>query len=102
VKRERFDEILGKFEEDLARYASRGFTEKEFGDAVQRLVNSKILDAQTNSILAWNLALTEGNGVGFTAETQAVERMRGIEYAEAQELAREVFPPRTMLRLDQK
>ncbi len=102
VKRERFDEILGMFEEDLARYASKGFTKTEFDDAVQRLVNSKILDAQTNSILAWNLAVTEGNGVGFTAETKAVEQMRAVEYAETQELAREVFPPKTMLRLDQK
>ncbi len=80
VKRERFDEILGMFQDDLARYASKGFTQQEFDDAVQRLVNSKILDAQTNSILAWNLAVTEGNGVGFTAETKAVENLRAVEY----------------------
>ncbi len=102
VKRERFDEILGKFDEDLARYASQGFTEKEFADAVQRLVNSDILDAQTNSILAWKLAVAEGNGNDFTRATKAVQSMRGVGYDEAQELAREVFPPRTMLRLVQK
>jgi zinc protease len=102
VKRERFDEILGMFEEDLSRYASRGFTKKEFEDAVQRLVNSEILDAQTGAILAWNLAVAEGNGVGFPEETQAVERLRSVSFDDVQDLARVVFPPQGMLRLAQR
>jgi predicted Zn-dependent peptidase len=102
VKRERFDEILGKFDEDLARYATSGFTEKEYADAVQRLVNSDILDAQTNSMLAWKLAVAEGNGGDFTRATKLVEGMRAVSHAEVQELAREVFPSRTMLRIVQK
>lgn len=102
VKRERFDEILGKFDEDLARYETKGFTEQEFTDAVQRLANSEILDAQSNSMFAWKLAVAEGNGAGFTRATQLPEAVRAIRYAETQELAQEVFAPKTMLKITQK
>ena len=102
VKRERFDEILSKFDEDLKRYSSKGFTEKEHADAVQRLVNSKVLDAQTNSILAWDLAVAEGNGAGFRRATDAVESLRGVRYQDVQALASDVFQSKKMLRLVQK
>lgn len=102
VKRERFDEILRKFEEDLKRYVSSGFTETEYRDAVQRLVNSKILDAQTNSLLAWDLAVTEGNGVGFERTTKIVDHLRAVKFDEVQALARTTFPVNTLLRLNQK
>ena len=102
VKRERFDEILSKFEGDLRRYSSKGFTEKEHSDAVQRLVNSKVLDAQTNSLLAWDLAVNEGNGAGFRRATDAVDSLRAVKYEDVQALARDVFQSKKMLRLVQK
>jgi predicted Zn-dependent peptidase len=102
VKRERFDEILSKFEGDLRRYSSKGFTEKEHSDAVQRLVNSKVLDAQTNSLLAWDLAVNEGNGAGFRRATDAVDSLRAVRYQDVQALAKDVFQSKKMLRLVQK
>jgi zinc protease len=102
VKRERFDEIMGKFDEDLKRYATDGFSKKEFDDAVQRLVSSKILDQQDNAMTAWKLAVAEGDGVGFRAETEAVDRMRAVKFEETQALAKRVFAPGGMLKVVQK
>lgn len=102
VKRERFDETMGKFEEDLKRYVTEGFPKKEFDDAVQRLVSSKILDGQDNAMTAWKLAVAEGDGVGFRVETEAVERMRAVKYEDSQALAKRVFAPGAILRVAQK
>ena len=102
VKQERFDDILAMFDEDLVRYSTEGFPEQEFEDAVQRLVNSQILDAQNNARLAWSLALTEGNGVGFRRATGAVDRLRAVTYEEVQALAAEVFAPDEFLRMVQQ
>ncbi len=102
VKRERFDEICGKFEEDLARYSTEGFPRKEFDDAVQRLVNSAILDAQDNALTAWQMAIAEGDGAGFRAVTRQVDRLRAVTYDETQALARTVFDPAGILRVNQK
>jgi zinc protease len=46
VKRERFEEILAMFDDDLVRYSTEGFPREEFDSAVQRLVNSSILGRQ--------------------------------------------------------
>ena len=102
VKRDRFDEILGMFDEDLTRYSTRGFTEKEFLDAVQRLVNGVVLDAQNNARLAWKLAVAEGNGVGFRRETTAVDRLRAVAFEDVQALAAEIFAPEQVLRMVQQ
>jgi zinc protease len=102
VKRERFDEILGMFDEDLTRYSTSGFTEKEHEDAVTRLVNSYVLDRQDNEMFAWRLAVEEGNGVGFRRTTQTPELLRGVKHAEVQELAREIFAPERVLRMVQR
>ncbi len=99
IKRERFDEIRAMFEADLVRYAGGGLTEPEFNDAVQRLVNTQVLDTQSNAMSAWKLAIAEGNGLGYTAETQMVPRLRAVEYLKAQEMAREVFAPEGILRV---
>jgi zinc protease len=102
VKRDRFDEILAMFDEDLTRYSMRGFSRKEFTDAVQRLVNGHVLDAQSNAMQAWNLAVAEGNGAGFRRHTAAPESMRAVTYKQVQGLAREVFEPAGMWRLVQR
>ncbi len=102
VKRERFDEILGMFDEDLVRYSTDGFTQQEFDDAVQRLANGRILDAQNNARLAWRLARAEGDGLGFRRETGMVEAMRAVTYEEVQALAQEIFAPEGILRMVQQ
>jgi len=102
VKRDRFDEICGMFEEDLARYSTRGFPRAEFDDAVQRLVNAAILDAQDDALSAWRLAVAEGNGLGIRAETGWVDRIRAVTYEDTQELAKRVFAPEGLLRVNQK
>jgi zinc protease len=102
VKRDRFDEILGMFEEDLARYSTRGFTKREFADAVQRLVNGHVLDAQNNAMQAWNLAVAEGNGAGFRRHTGATDSLRAVGYDEVQSLSRDVFEPAGVYRLVQR
>ena len=102
VKRERFDEILGMFDEDLVRYSTVGFPEQEFRDAVTRLVNSHVLDRQDNALFAWRLAVEEGNGVGFRRVTQAPAELKAVTHAQVQELAREVFAPESVLRLVQQ
>ncbi|MGQ0722056.1 MAG: M16 family metallopeptidase [Candidatus Eiseniibacteriota bacterium] len=102
VKRDRFDEILAMFEEDLTRYSTRGFTKKEFADAVQRLVNGHVLDAQNNAMQAWSLAVAEGNGAGFRRHTGTTDSLRAVRYEEVQTLAREVFEPAGVLRLVQR
>ncbi|MBZ0266657.1 insulinase family protein, partial [bacterium] len=102
VKRERFDEILAMFDEDLARYAAGGFTEQEFEDASQRLVNRTILQAQDNVTTAFRLAVAEGNGAGFTQETRTVDRVRAVTWDQVRDLATEVFAPEKILRLVQQ
>jgi predicted Zn-dependent peptidase len=102
VQRERFDETLTQFEEDLARYAGGGFTEQEFADAVQRLVNGSVLGAQDNAVMAWQLAQAVGNGADPTLVTRAVDRYRGVDYADVTALAAEVFAPEGVYRLVQK
>ena len=102
VKRERFDEICAKFEEDLVRYSTQGFTRQEFDDAVQRLVNTTILDGQDNSLTAWQLAVTEGDGVGYRTSTEWVDRIHGVAYEDTQKLAKVVFDPAKILRVEQK
>lgn len=102
VQRERFDEILDMFDGDIARYASEGFSRQEFDDAIQRLVNSDVLSLQENARLAWDLAVAEGNGVGFEFVTRAVEAYRDVTYEETQALAHEVFRPDGILRLVQQ
>jgi zinc protease len=98
VKRDRFDEILAMFDEDLTRYATKGFAKGEFRDAVQRLVNAHVLDGQDNALRAWNLAVAEGNG-GFGRYTGTPDLLRAVTYAQVQGLAREVFAPEGVLRL---
>jgi zinc protease len=102
VKRERFEEILGMFDEDLARYSTTGFTEKEFADAVQRLVNRHILDAQDNALVAWRLAVAESDGVGFRTVTERLALLEKVTHADVQALAEEVFAPDEILRLVQQ
>jgi zinc protease len=102
VKRERFDEILGMFDEDLVRYSTTGFTEQEYQDAVTRLVNSHVLDRQDNARFAWRLAVEEGNGVGFRRVTQAPTELHAVTHAQVQELAQEVFAPESVLRMVQQ
>jgi len=102
VKRERFDEILGMFDEDLVRYATTGFDEKEYRDALTRLVNSHILDRQDNSLFAWRLAVEEGNGAGFRRVTRAPDELRAVTHDQVQALAREVFAPESLLRMVQQ
>lgn len=102
VKRERFDEILAMFDEDLARYAAGGFTEQEFDDAAQRLVNNAILQAQDNETTAFRLAVAEGDGVGFAHETRMVDRIRAVTWDQVRDLAGKVFAPEDVLRLVQQ
>ncbi|HMB68615.1 MAG TPA: insulinase family protein, partial [bacterium] len=102
VKRERFDEILAMFDEDLARYAAGGFERQEFDDAVQRLVNGYVLQSQDNDLMAFRLAVAEGNGVGVRHTTRAVERVRAVEWERVQRLAAEVFAPERILRMVQQ
>lgn len=102
VKRERFDEICAKFEDDLKRYSTEGFTRQEYDDAVQRLVNGVILDGQDNPLTAWQLAVAEGDGVGFRTVTRQVDRLRAVAYEDVQALARRVFDPAGILRVNQK
>jgi zinc protease len=102
VKRERFDEILGMFDEDLARYSTTGFPDNEFADAVQRLVNRHILDAQDNALLAWRLAVAEGDGVGFRRVTGRLEALESVTHDQVQALAAEVFAPEGILRMIQQ
>jgi zinc protease len=102
VKRERFDEILAMFDEDLVRYSTTGFEEKEFADAVQRLANAHILDMQNNGRLAWRLARAEGNGLGFRRVTRRADDLRSVSHAVVQDLAKEVFAPEKILRMVQQ
>lgn len=103
VKQERFDEILGMFDEDLARYTTdEGFTREEFDAAVQRLVNRSILDAQDNALTAWRLTVAESNGLGFEWHTQLVDGIREVTFEDVKSLAREVFAPNEIYRLNQQ
>jgi zinc protease len=102
VKRDRFDEILAMFDEDLARYASQGFAPDEFDDAVQRLVNAHVLDQQDNRLTAWKLAVAVGDGLGFRSHTQRPEALGAVTFAQVQELAKDVFAPEEVLRLVQQ
>ena len=102
VKRDRFDEVLGMFDEDLVRYSTTGFSEKEFDEAVLNLTNGRILDAQDNTRLAWRLARAEGDGLGFRHETGYVGSLRGVSYEEVQALARRIFTPEEILRVVQQ
>jgi zinc protease len=102
VKRERFDEILAMFDEDLTRYSTEGFPRQEFDDAVQRLVNTEVLSSQDNALLAFRLAVSEGNGAGFRHVTDSVARLRGVSYEDIQRLAAEVFAPEGILRMVQQ
>jgi zinc protease len=102
VKRERFDEILGMFDEDLARYSTLGFTDAEFADAVQQLTNTSILDDQDNARFAWKLAVAEGNGAGFQRVTRNVENLKDVTYEEVHKLAASIFAPERMLRVVQQ
>jgi predicted Zn-dependent peptidase len=102
VKRERFDETMTKFDEDLKRYTTTGFTRSEFDDAVQRLANSRILDEQDNAMTAWRLATAEGDGVGFRTETERVAKLRAVKYDDVEALAKRVFAPGGLLKVVQK
>jgi zinc protease len=102
VKRDRFDEILAMFDEDLARYAAGGFTQQEFDDAVQRLVNGRILEQQDNALTAFRLAVAEGDGAGFAQETRAVDRFRAVKLEDAKQLAARIFDPEHILRMIQQ
>jgi zinc protease len=102
VKRDRFDEILAMFDEDLARYSAKGFAQDEFDDALQRLVNSHVLDQQDNEMTAWRLAVAEGDGVGFQRETKRPEELRAVTFERVQELAKDVFDPEGILRVVQQ
>jgi zinc protease len=102
VNRERFDEILAEFDEDLTRYSTTGFERAEFDDAQLRVVNRRVLRSQDARILAWRLAVAEGNGVGFRRETGIAEAVRKVSYDDVQALAQEVFAPDAILRLNQQ
>ncbi|MGD8394139.1 MAG: insulinase family protein [Candidatus Eiseniibacteriota bacterium] len=102
VNRERFDAILAMFEEDLNRYATEGFARREFEEAVRRMVNGAVLNRQSNRLAAWQLAVAEGNGVGFERVTGEVERLRAVTFAEVSRLAPRIFQPDGMLRLVQQ
>ncbi|MDP6461175.1 MAG: insulinase family protein, partial [Gemmatimonadota bacterium] len=101
VKRERFDEILAMFEEDLVRYSEEGLPRKNFEDAVMRLINSHVLSRQDNAVLAWRLAVAEGNG-GFESYTRAPENLRAVTFQQVSSLAAEVFAPSAILRMVQQ
>jgi predicted Zn-dependent peptidase len=102
VKRDRFDEILAMFDEDLARYAAQGFAPDEFDDSVQRLVNGHVLDQQDNRMTAWRLAVAEGDGLGFRSQTGRAEALRAVMFEQVQALAKKVFAPEDVLRLVQQ
>ncbi len=102
LERDRYDEILAMFDEDLARYSIQGFGEEEFAAAARRLVNSRILDDQNSAIVAWNLAIAEGNGVGFRRATRWVDALEAVPHEDVQALAAEVFVPEGILRINQK
>lgn len=103
VKRERFDEILDMFDDDLARYTSDdGFAREEFDAAVQRLANRSILDAQDNALTAWLLTVAESNGTGFERHTRLIDEIRDVEFEDVKALARQVFAPDRIYRLNQK
>jgi zinc protease len=102
VQRERFDDILVMFDEDLVRYASDGFPRDEFDAAVQRRVKRGVLGNQNNQRMAWRLAVAEGNDVGFRHVTEEVDRYRAVEYDDVQALAADVFRPDAILKIVQK
>jgi zinc protease len=102
VQRDRFEEILEKFDEDLARYSTEGFAEDEFGEAVQILVNRSVLGAQDNTATAWELAVAVGNGAGIRRVTGRVEELRAVEHERVQALSREVFEPSSFYRMVQQ
>ena len=102
IQRERYDDMLDLFDEDLQRYSTDGFTEDEFRDAAQRITNAYILGAQNNARMAWRLAVAEGNGLGFQHYLNTLERVSAVQYEQVQTLARAVFRPDRFLRLLQK
>lgn len=102
VQRERFDQILDLFEEDLARYRAGGFSEEEYDRAKSGLLNRFYLGAQDNGAVAWNLAVHEGNGVGFANYLATPEQTRAVSLEEVKALAVEVFDPAKILRLQQQ
>jgi zinc protease len=102
VNRDRFDEIVAMFDEDLKRYATEGFGRREFDEAVRRMINGAILGRQDQRVTAWQLALAEGNGVGFERITGEVERLRAVTHDDVARLAPRVLAPDGMLRLHQK
>jgi zinc protease len=102
VKRDRFDEILAMFDEDLVRYSTQGFPQQELDDAITRLGNTHVLRGQDNALTAWRLAVAEGNGVGFRRYTDEVAALRAVQLDDVQALAREVFAPEGIFRLVQQ
>ncbi|MEZ5064647.1 MAG: pitrilysin family protein [bacterium] len=102
VKRDRFDEILDMFDADLARYEANGFTQDEFDDAIRQLTNRQVLGAQDNARTAWRLAVAEGDGIGFRSELEYVDDLGRVTPEAVNGLAKTVFDPAKIYRLQQQ
>jgi zinc protease len=102
VQRERFDDVLDLFDEDLVRYRAMGFDAEEFERAKKRLLNGFVLGAQSNGTLAWNLAVSEGNGVGYETYLSTPDQVDGVTLEELTALAKKIFDPTGILRLQQQ
>ncbi|MBI4737715.1 MAG: insulinase family protein, partial [candidate division NC10 bacterium] len=102
VDRNRFDEIVGKIENDIREYAAGPFTADELTRAKSRMQNSLLLDRQSSLRDTWGLAVAEGNGIGFEEYVRRPAAIDRVSLQMARGLARELFGPGNYLRLVMK